>query len=56
MNNNATPDVIVSAEGSPVRSAADLRAALRQAGPGGIVTLIVYNPQGGQRVARVRVK
>jgi serine protease Do len=54
-NNSDTPDVIISVEGVPVRSEADLRGALRRSGPGGIVTLIVYNNRGGQRVARVRL-
>jgi len=55
-NNSDTPDVIVSVEGTAVRSEADLRSALRRAGPGGIVTLIVYNSQGGQRVERVKLQ
>ena len=55
-NNSDTPDVIMSVEGTPVRSDADLRAALRRAGPGGIVTLIVFNTRGGQRVERVRLQ
>ncbi|HEY9385108.1 MAG TPA: trypsin-like peptidase domain-containing protein [Gemmatimonadales bacterium] len=54
-NNSDTPDVIISVEGVAVRSEADLRGALRRAGSGGIVTLIVYNNRGGQRVARVRL-
>jgi len=54
-NNSETPDIIVSVEGTAVRSEADLRSALRRAGPGGIVTLIVYNTRGGQRVERVRL-
>jgi serine protease Do len=54
-NNTDSPDVIVSVEGTPVRSESELRSALRRAGPGGIVTLIVYNTQGGQRVARVQL-
>ncbi len=54
-NNSETPDVIISVEDVPVRSEGDLRGALRRAGPGGIVTLIVYNSRGGQRVERVRL-
>ena len=54
-NNSDSPDVIISVEGAPVRSESELRSALRHAGPGGIVTLIVYNAQGGQRVARVQL-
>jgi serine protease Do len=55
-NNSQSPDVIVSVEGVPVRSASDLTGALRRAGPGGIVTVFVYNAQGGQRVERVRLQ
>jgi serine protease Do len=54
-DNGQTPDVIISVEGLLVRSESELRNALRRAGPGGIVTLIVYNAQGGQRVARVQL-
>jgi serine protease Do len=50
------PDVIVSVEGVPVRTEAELRTALRRAGPGGIVTLIVYNAQfRAQRVERIKL-
>ncbi len=52
------PDVILSVEGKPVRSEAELRAALKDAGSGGIVSLRVYTPtQGGgvRRVERLRL-
>ncbi len=56
---SGSPDVILSVEGTAVRTEAELRAALRQAGPGGIVTLIVYNRafrnSGGRRVVRVEL-
>ena len=55
-NNSQTPDVIMSVEGSPVRSVSELTAALRRAGPGRIVTLIVWNSQIGQRVERVKLE
>jgi S1-C subfamily serine protease len=57
---NGNPDIILSVEGTPVRTEADLRAALKDAGPGGIVTLVLYNKalatQGsGRRVVRVQL-
>jgi serine protease Do len=57
---SGNPDVILSVEGTPVRTEADLRAALKNAGPGGIVTLVLYNkagagPGGGRRVVRVQL-
>ncbi len=51
-----SPDVILKVEGQPVRTESELRTALRNAGPGGIVTLIVYNPQAQERVVRVAIK
>jgi len=56
-----TPDIILSIEGIPVRTENELRSALRSAGPGGIVTLLVYNRAaaaqggGGRRVVRVQL-
>ncbi len=53
-----TPDIILSVEGKPVRTEAELRAALRTPGPGGIVSmLVVRRTRGGvvQRVERVRL-
>jgi S1-C subfamily serine protease len=58
---SGTPDIIVSVDGNPVRSEADLRNAVRQAGPGGIVSMVVYNKEtirqggGGRRVVRVQL-
>ena len=54
-NDSNTPDVIISVEGTPVRSAAELTAALRHPGPGGIVTLMLYDKQLGQHIARVQL-
>ncbi|MGH2671129.1 MAG: PDZ domain-containing protein, partial [bacterium] len=55
-----TPDVILSVEGTPVRTEAELKAALRDVAKKGIVTLIVYNPAvggaGGRRVERMRLE
>ncbi|MEP6472763.1 MAG: trypsin-like peptidase domain-containing protein [Gemmatimonadota bacterium] len=54
----SAPDVILSVEGKPVRTEAELRAALKDAGSGGIVSLRVYTPtQGGgvRRVERLRL-
>ena len=51
------PDVIQSVEGKPVRTEAELRSALSNPGPGGVVTLRVYNvPAGAARVERIRVQ
>jgi serine protease Do len=50
------PDVILSVEGKPVKTEADLRNAIRAEPPGAVVTLRVYNPrQQGRRVERVRL-
>ena len=57
---SGAPDIILSVEGQPVRSEADLRAALRHPGPNGIVTLVLYNARqresGGRRVVRVQLR
>ncbi len=53
---SGSPDVILRVEGQPVRTEADLRSALKQAGPGRIVTMIVYNPQAQERVVRVAIR
>jgi serine protease Do len=53
---SGSPDVILRVEGQPVRTEAELRAALKQAGPGRIVTMIVYNPQAQERVVRVAIR
>ena len=57
---SGNPDVILSVEGTPVRSEAELRSALKSAGSGGIVTLVLYNKAGasqgnGRRVERVQL-
>jgi serine protease Do len=50
------PDVILSVEGTPVRTPDELRAALSKAKPGEIVTLNVYNaPSKTRRIERVRL-
>ena len=50
------PDVILSVEDTPVTSPESLRAALRAAKPGEIVSLRVYNVPGkNRRVERVRL-
>jgi S1-C subfamily serine protease len=50
------PDVILSVEGTAVRSPEELRAALGQVKAGEIVTLRVYNvPSKSRRIERVRV-
>jgi serine protease Do len=51
------PDVIQSVEGTPIKSEADLRAALRGMKKGDIVTLKVYNARVDQsRIMRVRLQ
>ena len=50
------PDIIISVEGKPVRTEAELRKALQGEQPGSIVTLRIYNPRSqGRRVERVRL-
>ena len=50
------PDIILSVEGKPVRTEADLRNALKAEKPGSIVTLGVYNPRAqSRRVDRIRL-
>jgi serine protease Do len=50
------PDIIVSVEGKPVRTEADLRNALQAEKPGSIVTLGVYNVRArSRRVDRIRL-
>jgi serine protease Do len=50
------PDIILSVEGKPVRTEAELRNALQAEKPGSIVTLGIYNPRAqGRRVERIRL-
>jgi serine protease Do len=50
------PDIILSIEGKPLRTEADLRNALRAEKPGSIVTLGVYNPRTqSRRIDRIRL-
>lgn len=50
------PDIIVSVEGKPVRTEGDLKAALRQVGPGKIATLRIFNTGANQfRINRLRL-
>jgi serine protease Do len=50
------PDIILSVEGKPVRTEADLRNALKAQKPGSIVTLGIYNPRAqGKRVERIKL-
>jgi serine protease Do len=50
------PDIILSVEGKPVKTEADLRNALKGEKPGNIVTLGVYNPRAqGRRVERIKL-
>jgi serine protease Do len=51
------PEVITAVEGSPVRTEAELKAALRSAGRGAIVTLKVYNAKAeASRIERIKLK
>ena len=57
---SGNPDIILSVEGAAVRTEAELKSALRNAGPGGIVTLVLFNKAGaqqggGRRVVRVQL-
>ena len=50
------PDIILSIEGKPLRSEADLRKALQSEKPGSIVSLRVFNPRAqNRRVERIRL-
>ena len=50
------PDIILSVEGKPVRTEADLRNALAAEKPGSIVSLGIYNPRAqSRRVDRIRL-
>jgi serine protease Do len=50
------PDIILSVEGKPVRTEADLRKALLAEKPGSIVTLRIFNPRAqNRRVERIRL-
>ena len=50
------PDIILSIEGKPVRTEADLRKALQAEKPGSIVTLRIYNARAqNRRVERIRL-
>jgi serine protease Do len=50
------PDIILSIEGQPVPTPDSLRAALRAAKPGEIVSLRIYNVQAkNRRIERVRL-
>ena len=51
------PDIIQSVEGTPVRTEAELKAALKQAGRGSIVTLKVYHVrQDATTIERLKLK
>ncbi|HEX7337932.1 MAG TPA: Do family serine endopeptidase [Gemmatimonadales bacterium] len=53
---NGGPDILLSVEGKPVKSVADLRNALRANKAGDIVTLQLYNTQArGNRIERIRL-
>jgi serine protease Do len=59
--NDGAPDIITAVEGAPVRTEAELRAALRGAGFGGVVSLTVLNAGGpdtpaARRTVRVRLQ
>jgi serine protease Do len=50
------PDIILSVEGKPVRTEADLRKVLLAEKPGSIVTLRIFNPRAqSRRVERLRL-
>ena len=50
------PDIITAVEGKPIRSDADLRAALQGQKAGDIVTLSVYNVRAqARRIERIQL-
>jgi S1-C subfamily serine protease len=50
------PDIILSVEGKPVKTEADLRNALKLEKPGSIVSIGVYNARAqSRRVDRIRL-
>ena len=50
------PDIILEVEGKPVKTPAELRAAIKAMKPGDIVSLRVYNTQGkNRRVERIKL-
>jgi serine protease Do len=50
------PDIILSVEGKPVRTEAELRKALQGERAGGIVTLRIFNPRAqSRRVERIKL-
>ena len=53
---NGGPDILLSVEGKPVKSVAELRGALKGSKAGDIVTLKLYNTQAkGNRIERIRL-
>jgi len=53
---NGGPDILLSVEGKPVKTVADLKGALKGNTAGDIVTLRIYNTQGKtNRVERIRL-
>ncbi len=51
------PDIILEVEGKPVKTPADLRAAIERMKPGDIVSVRVYNAQAkNRRVERIRLE
>jgi serine protease Do len=54
--NNGGPDILLSVEGKPVKSTAELRQVLRNYKPGNIVTLRLYNTRAkNNRIERIRL-
>jgi serine protease Do len=53
---NGGPDILLSVEGKPVKSTAELRQVLRNYKPGNIVTLRLYNTRAkNNRIERIRL-
>jgi serine protease Do len=51
------PEIITAVEGNPIRTEAELRAALKSAGRGAIVTLKVFNARASStRIERIKLK
>ena len=51
-----SPDIIIAAEGRPVRNEGDLRTAIREAGRNGVLSLTIMNPSDSHRTRVVRVQ
>jgi S1-C subfamily serine protease len=50
------PDIILTVEGTPVKTPAELRKIIAAQKPGSVVSLQVYNPRGqSRRIERIKL-